>query len=265
MRARVPMRHSESALSTTARSPSSDAERRLRAGHTWPVGGAAASQRKRGRRALSDVLERIRDDAKEPLHGLYCGAGATLLSLLRKTAKLPAAVRIPALLDETACPLCGDDDAVNSFWWDGTPTFQERRLPRSADTTELACLVMSCLSMGAHEVVTAMSILESFVQTNGALFCPRSARPIFLACCILGCRLTTDVDVRTIECFDAVSNCFTHLTPLLVARVETQLLVLLDWSLPNDPAEYKKHAHALVEAGLSSGSKQTSILVPVLY
>ena len=264
------MRHSESTPSTARSSSSyhsSEAEHRgrLRAGHTWPVGGAAASQRKRGRRALSEVLERIRDDAKEPLHGLYRGAGATLLSLLRATAKLPAAERIPALLDETECPLCGDDDPANSFWWDGTATSQERQLPRSADTTELACLVMSCLSMGAHEVVTAMVLLDSFVQTNGAVFCPRSARPIFISCCVLGCRLTTDADITTTECFDAVSNCFTYLTPLLVARIEEQVLVLLDWSLPNDPAKYKKHAHALVEAGLPPGSKQRSIRVPVLY
>ena len=258
------MRHSESVVST-ARSPSSsDAERRLRAGHTWPIGGATASRRKRGRGALSDVLDHIRDDTEEPLHGLYRGAGATLLSLLRTTAKLPAAERIPALLDEIVCPLCGNDDVVNSFWWDGTAS-KQRRLPRPTDATDLAWLVMSCLSMGAHEVVTAMVLLESFVQTNGALFCPRSARPIFLACCILGCRLTTDADVKTIECFDAVSTCFTHLTPLFVARIEEQVLVLLDWSLPNDPTEYKKHAHALMEAGLPPDSAAKSILVPVLY
>lgn len=252
---------------SAATMPSSplDAERsRKRAGHTWPIGGAAASRRKREHGVLSDVLERIRDDTKEPLHDMYRGAGATLLSLLRKTADLPKAEHIPALLDESVCPLCGTDDAVNSFWWDGTAS-KQRRLPRTTDATDLACLVMSCLSMGAHEVVTAMVVLESVVETNGAFLCARSARPTFLACCILACRLTTDADVKTTECFDAMSNCFTHLTPLFVARIEEQLLVLLDWRLPNDPKVYRKHAHALMEAGLPPGSTATSLLVPILY
>ena len=254
------MRHIQSA--PTSPTSHSDAEWRLRAGHTWPILGATTSRRKRGHEALDEAIGCIRNDTKEPLNGLYRGAGTMIMSLLHKTTNLPA-VRIPALLNETECPLCGNDDPVNSFLWDGTAPLH--RLPQSTDAIEMACLVMSCLSMGAQEVVTAMVILESFVQTNGALFCPRSARPIFLACCILGCRLTTDADVKTIECCDAVSTCFTHLTPLFVARIEEQLLTLLDWSLPNDPELYRKHALALVEAGLPPDSGAKSILVPVLY
>lgn len=229
--------------------------------HTWPFGGARASRSKRSTAELCNVLKRTRTD--EPLHVLYHGAGATLLSLLRTTAKLSKAKHIPALLDETVCHLYDNDDAVCSLPWNGTAP--AHRLPRLVDATDLAFLVMSRLDMGSHEVVTAMVLLELLVQTRGALFCPRSARPIFLACCILACQLTVDTNITTTECFDAVSEGFTNTTPLLFARIQEQLLVLLDWRIPNAPELYTKQAHALAEAGVPRKSKQTTVLVPVLY
>ena len=93
----------------------------------------------------------------------------------------------------------------------------------------------------------------------------RSARPIFLAACVLARKLASDKDLLTSECYAAVADCFTSLTPLLLARAEEQLLELLEWRFPTEREQYEMYARALVRVGMPPNVPVTEDLVPSLY
>lgn len=200
---------------------------------TWPVG---ALEGKQFAHPLAETLGR-RENSTVWLHQLYRATGKVLKSLICTDSGLNV-VHIPALLDEAQCPLC--DSPSRSLVW------EDNVLPCDADAVEMTCQVMERLLMDVPEVVVAVAILKSFVCQHDTLFQARSARPVFLAACILACKLTTDCDVTTIECYEALADYFTCLVPLLGARIEVQLLVLLDWKLPNDQGVYKSCLEELV-------------------
>jgi len=99
--------------------------------------------------------------------------------------------------------------------------------------------------MGVHDVVIAMVLVEALVACQGMLVRSHSVRPIFVAACVLARKLSSDADVTTAECSAAMDDCFTNLSALLLARMEEQLLVLLDWRMPVDPRVYESCARAL--------------------
>jgi hypothetical protein len=72
-----------------------------------------------------------------------------------------------------------------------------------------------------------------------------SARPIFVAACVLARKLGTDADIATPECSAAMDDEFDNLSALLLARLEKQLLELLHWRVPLDAEAYESCARAL--------------------
>ena len=230
--------------------------------YTWPACGNTISRSKRYAGILVDAMVEVWD-SDEPLGCLYRGAGVALTALLRRTSQLPP-VNIPLLLDERICPLCDPKtpSPLRSFFWDGTAS-HHRQLPRLGDTAEVVNLVLTRLRMGPHEVVVAIVLLETLVRTHGALLQTHSARPLWLACCTLACKLTSDGDVRTSEIATRMGGCFTYASPLLVARIEEQLLELIEWNFPNHPDTYRHYARALAAAGSLPGRE--GALVPELY
>ena len=229
--------------------------------HSWPATGPTACGGKRYAHTVAEAVTRMRQSS-EPLAALYRGAGVALLSMVRDAADVAVAAHVPALLDEAQCPLCDADAPLRSFLWDGSVPEQ---LPWENDVAEVVLPVLSQLHMKAQEVVLAVAILEELRQRHNALLQARSARPIFLAACVLARKLATDRDVSTRDCYDALGDCFTSLSPLLLARSEEQLLELLDWRFPNDRATYELYAHALMRSGLPPGVGPTVQLVPRLY
>ncbi len=229
--------------------------------HSWPVTGPAACGGKSYGHTVAEAVTRMRQSS-EPLAALYRGAGVALLSMVHDAADVAAATHVPALLDETQCPLCGADAPLRSFLWDGsTPEW----LPWEDDVAEVVLPVLSLLRMEAQEVVLSVAILEELRQKHNALLQARSARPVFLAACVLACKLATDRDISTRDCYDAVGDCFTSLSPLLLARAEEQLLELLEWRFPTDRAKYELYANALMRSGLPPGVAPTVQLIPQLY
>ena len=136
-------------------------------------------------------------------------------------------------------------------------------MPRLGDAAELTSLLLTSLRMGPHEVVVAIVLLESVVRNHGALLQTHSARPMLLACCTLACKLACDSDMKTREVAEAIGGSFTCASPLLVARIEEQMLNLIDWRFPNHPDTYREYARALVAAGALPGTH--TLLVPELY
>lgn len=229
--------------------------------HSWPTVGPTACGGKCYGRTVEEAVLRMRQSV-EPLANLYRGAGVCLLTIVHDAAPRAPCKRIPALLDEEKCPLCDGDAPLRSFLWDGSAPSQ---LPWNDEVAEVVLTVLSQLHMKAHEVVIVVAILETLKQKHDAVLQARSARPIFLAACVLACKLTTDKDVCTKECYDAVADCFTSLSPLLLARAEEQLLELLEWRFPIEREQYELYARALVRAGLPPGVAMTAELVPTLY
>ena len=230
--------------------------------HTWPPLGATTNGGKRYEPTLAKAVKGIRTST-EPLNTLYRGAGTSLLLLVYETAAEAHTKPVPALFDEGRCPLCdGNSPFCSSFLFDGSTS---ALLPSPADVAEVVLPVLTQLRMDAPEVVLAVAILQRLVDWHGAVLQARSARPIFLAACVLALKLTTDNDVSTRDCYDAIADCFTSLSPLLLARVEEQLLEMLDWRVPNDPQLYEGYARALVRAGLPPGVTLHDASLPVLY
>jgi len=200
--------------------------------HTWPVAGRDACPAKR----RTDQVRTLTAQMDEPL---YRGASAALVALLGVSKKRRARGgdgNVPGIWNEHWVSLCGTDAPVASFPWVDASL---NNAPGYRDALELVCVVMDRLEMAAPEVVTAVVLLDAFVSTHGEMLHPHSARPMLLACCILACKLTTDEHVTTTGCCEAVRDCFTSLAPLQAARIEEQLLVYLDWRVPNDPDVYR--------------------------
>lgn len=224
--------------------------------HTWPLFGRTTCLGKQCADAVRAATARL--DAP-----LFRGAGMALVALLRLADDWRAEGlngHVPAIWDERRVLLCDTNAPVTSFPWHEAPP---GRMPGYQDALELVCVVMERLEMGPPDVVTAVVILEAFLHQHGGVLHPHSARPLLLACCILARKLTTDADVTTPECCAAVRDCFTGLAPLLMARIEEQLLVLLDWRVPNDPELYRACARNLHEIGGGAAGTGEADLYPV--
>jgi hypothetical protein len=197
--------------------------------------------------------------ADERIRSCVCGgASASLLSILRFTHLTGATGYVPALWDERVVPLCAVDTPTASFLWDGS--MPAHLAPRLTDVFELVRTIVERLRMDAHEVVVAMVLLETLMVRRGLVLQLYSARPLLLATCILASKLTRDADMPTHSFVQAMEGHFTALTPQLGARIERQLLEYLDWRIPNDPAEYRRHTLALLREGTPSHMLPPSIV-----
>jgi len=214
---------------------------------TWPLDNAPV------------IYATPHPSADERILSCVCeGASASLLSILRFTHLTGATVYVPALWDERVVPLCAVDTPTASFLWDGS--MPAHMAPRLTDVFELVRTIVERLRMDAHEVVIAMVLLETLLVRHGFVLQLYSARPLLLATCILASKMTRDADMPTHSCVQAMESHFTALTPQLGARIERQLLEYLDWRIPNDPAEYRRHTLALLREGTPSHMLPPSIV-----
>lgn len=207
--------------------------------HSWPM-GTDACHGKRFAKALCETLECVHKENTH-LNCMYRGAGIVIASHLEMEC---TKTHIPALFNEFCCPLCDTSSPLRSFVWETKS--------RVSDMVELTRLLMSSLDMKICEVVLAVLILESLVSLKSGIFQPNSVRPILIASCTIACKVASDLDVITLEVCDSISDCFTNLNSRLLARLEEQLLVLLDWHIPMDPDAYTARCSAIMKEGETS-------------
>jgi len=174
-----------------------------------------------------------------------------LAAILRDCHLSGAPPHIPLLLDERRCPLDGANSAdggaaaapVRFVWHDGGDPSAAH--PHNIDAIELACFVLTRLRMDTTDAVVAMTLVHTLVARQGSIVRAHSARPVFVAACVLARKLGSDVDIATPECSAAMDDKFSNLSALLLARIEEQLLELLNWQVPLDANVYDSCARAL--------------------
>ena len=204
-----------------------------------------------------------RTSAEERVLECVChGASMAVFTILDTNRAASSFAHVPALWDERivplCAPLCAHGAPMASFWWDGSAPAGVA--PAFVDVAEMVHAIFEGLRLEAHEVVIVMTLLESLVFGHGAIVQPFSVRPVLIAACILALKLTRDADVSTAWCIRRIDARFTELTPLLGARIERQLLESLNWRVPNDPAVYERHTHAL----LAEGAPPDALPLPVV-
>lgn len=222
--------------------------------YTWPVPRGAHHSKDDG--ALKQLESRILD-SDDPSAVLWRGVADGLWQLLEgASSKTP---RPPILLDEHRIPLCADDSPLVSVPW----TVLEA--PRKNDSRRFVFAVLDGLQMTPRCAVTAMVLLETIIRVRPKVFCPRSARPLLVACCVLALKLTWDAEVLTNAVFEPLEDLLTGIGPVECARMEEQVLHLLDWRVPNDPKVYELYARELVCTGLRPGQAFDPAAVPPMF
>jgi len=196
-------------------------------------------------------------DSDDPSAALWRGVADALWQLLEAvSSETPT---LPALLDEHRIPLCADDSPLVSVPW----TVSEA--PRRSDSHRFVLAVLDGLQMTPRCAVTAMVLLETLIRTRPDVFCPRSARPLVVASCVLAVKLTHDAEVLTNAVFEPLEDLLTGIGPVQCARMEEQVLHLLDWRVPNDPRVYELYARELVRSGLRPGQAFDPAAVPPMF
>ena len=222
--------------------------------YTWPVPRSA--HHSKDDRALEERLSSILD-SDDPIATLWRGVADALWQLLESvSSETPT---LPALLDEHRVPLCACDSPFVSVPW----TVAEA--PRQHDARRFAVAVLDGLEMTPRCAVTAVVLLETLIRTRPGVFCPRSARPLVVACCVLALKFTLDAEVLTNAVFEPLEDLLTGIGPRECAAMEEQVLRLLDWRLPNDPRVYELYARELVRVGLRPGQAFDPAAVPPMF
>lgn len=226
--------------------------------YTWPLPRCGAHHPKTLPPDAAPPLD-IRD-SDDPVLTLLRGTAEALWTLVngQHTNAQP-----PPLFDEFYAPLCERESPVASLPW------TETGAPRLCDAEAFVVAVIRRLRMTTRCVVTAMVLLETTMRQRSTmappLFCARSARPLFLASCILAVKFTHDAEVVTRGCFDCVEDLFTGVVATDVARMEEQMLRWIDWRIPNDPRVYELYARELVRLGLRPGQTLDATPVPAMF
>lgn len=222
--------------------------------YTWPVPRGAHHPKDGG--ALEQRKSRILD-SDDPVATLWRGVADALWQLLESaSAETP---RPPRILDEYRAPLCADDSPLVSVPWTASEA------PRQSDSRRFVLAVLDGLQMTPRCVVTMIVLLEAVIRTRPDVFCPRSARPLVVACSVLALKLTWDAEVLTNAVFEPLEDLLTGIGPVECARMEEEVLQLLDWRVPNDPRVYERYARELAHIGLRPGQAFDPAAVPPMF
>ena len=157
---------------------------------------------------------------------------------------------IPQLIDERQWPLCDAHSPLMSFPW-VTPFVR----PSAREVREYVCLLATRLQMTAGELAMSLALLELLALNHTGIVQPYTLRPLLYATSVVALKLTCDYEIPTRDCYDALKDLFTNTCPRTVARIETQLLVLVDWCVPLDSDVYDVYAADLYNAGLRLGQE----------
>ena len=152
---------------------------------------------------------------------------------------------IPQLIDERQWPLCDERSPLTSFPWVTRFVHLNAR-----EVREYVCILAMRLKMTAGDLIMSLSMLELLAFNHAGIVQPYTLRPLLYATSVVACKLSCDCTLPTRDCYDAISDLFTNTCPRAVARIETQLLVLIDWRVSLDSDVYEVYAADLYDAGL---------------
>jgi hypothetical protein len=157
---------------------------------------------------------------------------------------------MPQIIDERQWPLCDEHSPLTSFPW--VTQFVH---PNAREVREYVCLLATRLQMTAGDLAMSLSLLELLALNHTGIVQPYTLRPLLYATSVVARKLSCDYELPTRDCYDAIADLFTNTCPRAVARIETQLLVLIDWSVPLDADLYEVYAADLYDAGLLLGQQ----------
>lgn len=157
---------------------------------------------------------------------------------------------IPQLIDERHWPLCDEHSPLVSFPW-----VLPHVHPNQSDVHAYVCLLATRLEMTAGDLAMSLSLLELLALNHTGMVQPYTLRPLLYATSVVARKLSCDYEIPTRTFYDAVEDLFTNACPRAVARIETQLLVLVDWCVPLDSDVYEVYASDLYDAGLRLGQE----------
>lgn len=188
--------------------------------------------------------------ASESVASTVCRGVAVAVNALMPSADAPAPTWIPRLLDEREWPLCDPHSPLTSFPWvvQSTPGLLDTHSVR-----QYVCILADRFRMSACDLAMAVVLLEAAEHRNPQVVQPYTLRPLLYAASVVARKLTCDNCIPTVEFYNATADLFTNVTPFAAARIEEQLLVLLDWNVPMDSKVYDVYTTALYDAGLWPG------------
>ena len=157
---------------------------------------------------------------------------------------------IPQLIDERQWPLCDEHSPLTSFLWMTPHMHLDVRT-----VATYVCLIATQLQMTATDLALALSLIETLAIQHTGMVQPYTFRPLFYAASVVARKFTYDYELPTRDCYDAIEDLFTNTCPRAVARIETQLLVLIDWHVSLDADVYEVYAADLYDAGLRLGQQ----------
>jgi len=130
----------------------------------------------------------------------------------------------------------------------------------SASLVECTTLIWASDSVAAtvcRGVVYAvsLSLLKLVALSRTGIVQPYTLRPLLYATSVVARKHSCDYGLTTRDCYDTIEDLFTNACPRAVARIETQLLVLIDWRVPLDADMHEVYVTDLCDAGLQLGQK----------
>ena len=152
---------------------------------------------------------------------------------------------IPQLIDERQWPLCDEHSPLTSFPWLTPHLHLDVRT-----VATYVCLLATRLQMTAGDLVMSLSLLELVALNHTGIVQPYTLRPLLYAASVVARKISCDYKLPTRDCYRAIEDLFTNTCPRVAARIETQLLVLIDWNVPLDAGTYELYATDLYDAGL---------------
>ena len=152
---------------------------------------------------------------------------------------------IPQLIDERKWPLCDAHSPLMSFLWMTPHMHLDVRT-----VATYVCLIATQLQMTATDLALALLLIETLAIQHTGMVQPYTFSPLFYAASVVARKFTCDYELPTRDCYDAIEDLFTNTCPRAVARIETQFLVLIDWSVSLDAVTHEVYATDLYDAGL---------------
>ena len=112
------------------------------------------------------------------------------------------------------------------------------------------------------QLIVAFIIVELSVRKRAAIVTTHSLRPLLLAACVIARKLLSDTEFTLGWACDQICDVLTGLHVELLAALELQLLLVIDWRFPMKGESYQIYADALFN--VASAQSSTHIPPPLM-
>ena len=112
--------------------------------------------------------------------------------------------------------------------------------------------------MSHDDLVTAFMCVESCLRAKPAVLRTCTLRPLLVSCCLIARKLLSDTVFTVGWACDQLSDSFSGLDVELLAALELQVLLIIDWRFPMRGESYQVYADAIFNAA----ERESGIHVP---